>query len=209
MPRSPTLRNLLNAWMLDLGESRMDKIYGRRKRALFRDLPREIVEIGPGAGANLRYYAPGTRVIAIEPNPAMHGRLREGAARHGVDLEIRAIRGEVLDLPDALCEAVVGTLVLCSVEDPRRVVSEVHRILKPGGRFVFVEHVAALRGTGLRRVQDALHGPWRWLFDGCNLNRSTNLVLREAGFASIEMDCFLLAVPFVPARPHILGCAVK
>jgi SAM-dependent methyltransferase len=187
----------------------MDRTYGKRKRALFRDLPRQVVEIGPGAGANLRYYAPGTRVIAIEPNPAMHRRLRKNAARHGVDLEIRGIRGEVLDLPDASCGAVVGTLVLCTVEDPRRVVSEVHRILKPGGRFVFVEHVAAPQGTRLRRVQDALHASWRRFFDGCHLNRSTHLVLKEAGFASIEMDCFLLKVPFVPVRPHIFGQAVK
>jgi SAM-dependent methyltransferase len=209
MAGTRTLRGRFNSWILELGESNMDRIYGKRKRALFRDLPREVVEIGPGAGANLRYYAPGTRVIAIEPNPAMHGRLRKNAARQGVDLEIRGIRGEAVDLPDSSCEAVVGTLVLCTVADPRRVVSGVHRILKPGGRFVFVEHVAAPRGTGLRRVQDALYGPWSWLFDGCNLNRTTHLVLEEAGFASIEMDCFLLRVPFVPVRPHIAGRAVK
>jgi SAM-dependent methyltransferase len=203
------LRGRFNSWILDAGESNMDRIYGKRKRALFRDLPREVVEIGAGAGANLRYYAPGTRVIAIEPNPAMHGRLRKNAAHHRVDLEIRDIQGEAIDLPDSSCEVVVGTLVLCTVEDPRRVVSEIHRILKPGGRFVFVEHVAALPGTGLRSVQNALFRPWRWLFDGCNLNRSTHLVLKEAGFASIEMDCFLLRVPFVPVRPHIAGRAVK
>lgn len=209
MPPSLSLRGRFNSWILDVGEANMDRIYGRRKRALFRDLPREIVEIGPGPGANLRYYAPGTRVIAIEPNPAMHPRLRDNAARHGVDLEIRGIRGEAIDLPDASCEAVVGTLVLCTVEDPHRVVAEVYRILKPGGRFLFVEHVAAPRGTGLRAVQDAIHGPWRWLFEGCNPNRSTHLLLKEAGFSEIEMDCFQLRVPFLPVRPHIYGRAVK
>lgn len=206
---SPTLGDRFNAWLLDLLDDGMDRRYGARKRLLFRDLPAEIVEIGPGAGANLRYYPEGTRVIAVEPNAAAHGRLRERAARRGVDLEIRGIRGEALDLADASCDAVVGTLVLCSVEDPRRVLAEVHRILRPGGRFLFCEHVAAPPGTALRAAQDALRRPWRRLFGGCTLNRSTPALLREAGFASVEMDCFRLRPPFLPVSPHVFGQAVK
>lgn len=204
-----TLRGRCNAWLLDRLDNAMDRRYGARKRVLFRDLPPEIVEIGPGAGANLRYYPRGARVIAIEPNAAMHGRLRDNAARRDVDLEVRGVRGEAIDLGDASCDAVVGTLVLCSVEDPRRVLAEVHRILRPGGRFLFCEHVAAPPGTKLRRVQEALQRPWRWLFDGCHLNRSTPAFLREAGFASVEMDCFQLQPALQPAAPHVFGSAVK
>ncbi len=209
MVRGRTVRGRFNAWLLDLADEAMDRRYGARKRLLFRDLPAEIVEIGPGAGANLRYYPPGTRVIAVEPNLAAHGRLRDRAARRGVDLEIHGLRGEAIGLADASRDAVVGTLVLCSVEDPRRVLAEIHRILKPGGRFLFCEHVAAPPGTAARRAQDALHRPWRWLFDGCHLNRSTPALLREAGFASVEMDCFRLRPPFLPVAPHVFGVAVK
>ncbi|MDE0801680.1 MAG: class I SAM-dependent methyltransferase, partial [Acidimicrobiales bacterium] len=92
-----------------------------------------VVEIGPGAGPNMRYYAPGTSVIAVEPNPNMHAPLRASAAEHGVDLEIRTVQGERIDVDDASVDGVVGTLVLCGVDDPAAVVAEVRRILKPGG----------------------------------------------------------------------------
>ena len=93
-------KNNLNAWLLAGAEAYMHRKYGPRKRAIFGKLPREVVEIGPGTGANFRYYAPGTHLTAIEPNPAMHPRLRTSAARWGIDLTIRGLQGEHLDLPD-------------------------------------------------------------------------------------------------------------
>lgn len=199
----------MNAFFLDLLEDFMDRTYGRRKRTIFGGLPDRVVEIGPGPGANLRYYAPGTTVVAVEPNPMMHPPLRANAARLGIRLEIRGIRGERMDLESASVPAVVGTLVLCTVENPRQVVAEVHRILKPGGRFLFLEHVSAPPGSGLHRVQGVLQRPWRWLFEGCHLNRDTHRVLQEAGFARIDMDCFMLKTPLMPFTPHIFGMAVK
>jgi len=202
-------RNRLNAWLLAGAEAYMHRKYGPRKRAIFARLPRDIVEIGPGTGANFRYYPAGTRLTAIEPNPAMHARLRRSADRWKLDLTIRGLKGEALDLADGSVEAVVGTLVLCSVDDPRRVVSEIRRILKPGGRFLFLEHVAAINGTPLNRFQGLLARPWRWAFDGCHLNRETHRVLNQAGFSSLDMDCFMLATPAVMVTPHIFGVAVK
>ena len=202
-------RDRLNAWLLSGAEAYMHRKYGPRKRSIFGSLPREVVEIGPGTGANFRYYAPGTRLTAIEPNPAMHPGLRASAARGGIDLTIRGLKGELLDLADESVDAVVGTLVLCSVDSPRKVVAEIRRILKPGGRFVFLEHVAAMNGTSLNRFQGLLAKPWQWAFDGCHLNRETHRVLGQAGFAALDMDCFMLTTPAVMVMPHIFGVAVR
>lgn len=199
----------INAWLLHLADGTMDRLYGARKRAIYSRLPGTIVEIGPGAGANFRYYRRGIRVIAIEPNVSMHSRLRDKARRRGLNLDIRSIRGEQIDLPSQSVSAVVGTLVLCTVEDPGKVVSEIHRILKPSGRYIFLEHVAAMPRTRLRSLQERLQRVWRRLADGCRLNRESHLVIAGAGFAEVNMDCFTLRSRWLPFAPHIFGEAVK
>jgi SAM-dependent methyltransferase len=204
-----TRKHHLNAWLLDRAESYMHRKYGPRKKTIFGQLPPKVVEIGPGTGANLRYFPRGTALTAIEPNPAMHGPLRTSADRWGIDITIRGLKGEALDLADRSVDAVVGTLVLCSVEDPRQVMAEILRVLKPGGRFYFLEHVAAMNGTHLKRFQRTLAKPWRWLFDGCHLHRDTHVVIGEAGFDRVDMDCFMLDSPAVMIMPHVFGVAVK
>lgn len=202
-------RGSFNAFLLECLESYMDRVYGGRKRVIFAQLPLQIVEIGPGTGANFLYYRRGTKVTAVEPNPSMHPHLSAKAHRCGIELDIHTVPGEELDLAAESTEAVVGTLVLCSVENPSRVVAEVRRILKPGGRYVFLEHVAAPKGSHLRSLQDLLHEAWHWLFDGCNLNRDTHSILLDSGFSAVDMDCFMLRPAWVPVTPHIFGLAVK
>lgn len=197
-----------NAWLLGRGGDLMHRVYGRRKRALFGDLPPTVVEIGPGAGANLRYFDPGTKLIAFEPNPFTHCRLREEAAERGIELDLRYMPAERLDLPDASADVVITTLVLCSVHDPVRVLAEIRRILRPGGRFLFIEHVAGRAGSPVRTVQRLLRHPWHWLFDGCHVDRDTAATLEAAGFSSLELERFRLALPS-PVRPHIVGVAVR
>jgi SAM-dependent methyltransferase len=206
---SSTAQGRLAAALLHRAEGYMDRKYGPRKRAVFATLPDEILEVGAGTGANMRYYRSGTRLIAVEPNPQMHPHLRKNAARYQIALDIRQRYGESMDLADESVPAVVGTLVLCSVADPRQVVEEVHRVLKPGGPYIFFEHVAALPGTGLRSLQDRIARLWQWLFDGCHLNRNTHRILSEAGFSALDMDCFKLRSPLLPVTPHIFGTAVK
>jgi SAM-dependent methyltransferase len=202
-------RASLSARLLHLADGIMDRLYGPRKRAIYGRLPSTILEIGPGAGANLRYYAPGTRVIAIEPNPGMHPLLKSRAAQRGLDLHIRGIKAEYMDLPDSSVPVVIGTLVLCTVDDPQRVVHQIRRILQPGGRYIFLEHVAALPGTRLRNLQDILLRPWRRVFEGCHLNRETNRVIRQAGFARVDMECFMMQSRWLPFAPHIFGMALN
>ncbi len=203
------IRGRFHAWFLSATEEGMHRLYGARKRKLFASLPGSIVEVGAGTGANCRYYESGTSLIAVEPNLRMHERLAANAQHRGVDVEIRGLKGERLDLPSQSADAVVCTLVLCSVDNPAAVVSEIMRVLKPGGRYVFLEHVAAPAGTALRTLQNALQRPWTWWFEGCRPNRETESTLREAGFSALEIDHFRVRSPFVHCAPQIAGVATR
>jgi SAM-dependent methyltransferase len=203
------IRGRINAWFFRAVDGYMHRKYRDVKRELFGGLPRTVLEIGAGGGANLRYLDPGTHVVAIEPNPHMHGPLRAAAARHRVTVDIRAAVAERIPLPDASVEAVISSLVLCSVSDPRRALAEIRRVLRPGGRFWCVEHVAAPEGSFLARVQRAVRGPWRWLFEGCETQRDVAALLREAGFASVEIRPFTLPTAFVPVRPQLAAVALR
>ncbi len=180
---------------------------GTRKRELFADLPREVVELGAGAGASMRYLSPGSRLVAIEPNPHTHEALRRKAAHHGVELEVREESAEAIGLPTASVDAVICTLVLCTVDDPAAALAEVQRILRPGGRFVFIEHVRSAPGP-LRAMQRVLQRPWRYTFDGCHLDRDTQGTIEAAGFADVRVERFRLGGAFVPVWPQISGVAV-
>lgn len=203
------IRSRIEARLLDAGAKQTHVRHGKRKQAVIGAMTGTIVEIGAGTGANMRYYADGVRVIAIEPNPAMHPRLRSQAERHGVDLEIRTLRGEGVDFDDGHADAVVGTLVLCGVDDPRQVLSEVHRVLKRGGTFFFHEHVVAPAGTWTRRVQRVLKRPHRWMFNGCEVDRDTARVLRNAGFDSIEIEEVDVGGDGLYFRHQIIGTATR
>lgn len=202
--RPAWLRRLF-AWATARGEATAARLYGDRKRALFADLAGAVLEIGPGAGANLPYFPRGIRWIGVEPNPFMHRHLREQAARLGLGVELRAGTAEQLPVPDASVDAVVGTLVLCSVADPEAALGEIRRVLRPGGRFIFIEHVAAPRGSRLRRVQQAIRPAWRFAADGCHPDRETRAAIEDAGFAAVRLEHF--RAPVVVVGPHIAGVA--
>ncbi len=187
----------------------MNRLHDERKRSFFASLPSSVVELGPGTGANFAYYPRGTQVIAIEPNERMWPDLRARAQEFGIELELRGLRGENIDLASGSAEIVVCTLVLCSVDEPKRVVDEALRILRPGGRFVFIEHVAAPVGSVLRAVQNGMARPWSWLFEGCCPNRETVSVLNSAGFSSIEVERFEVRSLFMHVSPHAAGMAIK
>ena len=145
------------------------------------------------------------RWIGVEPNPFFHDRLRARGDRLGIDVDVRAATAEALPVADHSVDAVISSLVLCSVRDPAAALREVRRVLRPGGRFVFVEHVAAPHGTGLHVAQRALSPVWRALSDGCHPDRDTGRLIEAAGFAAVDLRRFRLPVPIM--GPHIAGVA--
>jgi SAM-dependent methyltransferase len=203
------VRGRLNAFGLRLLDGWMHARYGGWKERLFADLPDTVVELGPGAGANLRYLRTGTRLVGLEPNLGAHRLLRRAAARHGIALELHAASAERIPFPDASADAVISSLVLCSVADRSRVLSEVRRILRPGGRFLCLEHVAAPPGSLVGRVQRLVAPPWGWLFDGCDPHADTVAQLEAAGFRSVTIERFTLDTLAIPVRPTIAAVAVR
>ena len=178
-----------------------------RKQRIFAGLPREVVEIGPGAGANLPYLPAGSTLVAIEPNQYMHRSLQDAAHRHGVHLDLRERMAEQTGLPDDSVDTVISSLVLCSVQDPAAVLAEIRRILRPGGTFRFLEHVVAGAGTPTRAAQRILRRPWAWIFEGCSCERDLEQSIRAAGFASVTLDRYRVHTPFLPFNTHIAGIA--
>ena len=106
------VRGRLNAAISRTSSTYGHLLPGQRKRRLFASLPPALAQIGPGTGANLRYYRPGTRLTAIEPNRHMHSPLRKAAQRHGTEPELRDERADATGLPDASVDAVVSALAM-------------------------------------------------------------------------------------------------
>jgi ubiquinone/menaquinone biosynthesis C-methylase UbiE len=205
----PKFMHRLFAWFMHSSDDLMHKAYGERKQQTFNTLSGKVAEIGPGAGANFRYYPKGLDVTGIEPNPFMHPYMRDAAAQHSVNLTIHECGGELLPLEENVFDTVVCTLVLCSVDDPHAVVRESKRILKPGGRFLFIEHVAAKAGSTRRTVQNLIRPAWNIIGDGCCPNRETWKILENAGFSLCHIEHFQGDVPIPFIKPHIAGYAVK
>lgn len=207
--RTHALRGPANAAFFSVAGGLLGRLLRPAKSRVFTDLPDHVVELGSGVGANLPYLAPGSTLLAVEPNPAMHAALRRAARRHGVRLELHDAPAERLPLADASTDLVMSSLVLCSVSDPTQVVREVRRVLRPGGRFLFVEHVAAPEGSRLRGLQRLLRHPWAWCFEGCSCERDLASVVRAAGFADVRLESYRLRSPFLPFNTQIAGVATE
>jgi ubiquinone/menaquinone biosynthesis C-methylase UbiE len=178
-----------------------------RKRHLLSGLSGTLVEIGSGTGPNLQYLPEHLTIVGIEPNPFMHRHFLEEARTRVSPPHLIQGLAEHLPFADETVDVVLSTLVLCSVPDLQRVFAEVIRVLKPGGKLLFLEHVAAEEGTRLRRVQGILQPLWGWIGDGCQLNRSTGTELEKAGFRQVQIDQFVVPLPLV--SHHISGVAEK
>jgi ubiquinone/menaquinone biosynthesis C-methylase UbiE len=201
------LRARLFAKMMARGNDTHDRQITPYKRRLLADLHGDLVEIGPGAGANFEFYAPDVRWVGVEPNPYMFPYLRAAAVQHGIAIDLRTGYTEALPVADQSADVVVSTLVLCSVRDIQATLAEIRRVLRPGGKYAFIEHVAAPAGSGLRRLQNGIRPLWSFVTDGCQPNRELWRSLEAAGFSQVAIEHFTVNVPIV--GPHIAGYAIK
>jgi ubiquinone/menaquinone biosynthesis C-methylase UbiE len=172
---------------------------------LLADLSGTVLEVGAGTGANVPHYpASVDRLVLSEPDAHMRRLLR---ARHGVEAEQAAV--DALPMADESFDAVVATLLLCSVSDQAGALAEIWRVLRPGGRYVFIEHTAAVDDPRRYRLQRWVEPVWRRVADNCHTTRRTDQAIAAAGFTMerIERGSIRKAFPWV--RPSVRGVARK
>ncbi len=201
------LRRRFHAWLLSKHNAKYERIVAEYKRNLLSDLRGDVLEIGPGSGANLPYYSSPIRWAGIEPNLYMHRYLREKAGVRDLPIDLRTGIAEEIVFDGGSFDAVVTTLVLCSVSDLALSLQEILRVLRPGGKFVFIEHVAAPAGSRTRHLQRWIRPLWKVIGDGCQPDRETWTAIGQAGFHNVDIQHF--RVPFPIVGPHIRGVALK
>lgn len=181
------------------------------RERLLAGLVGRVIEVGAGNGLNFAHYPDTvTEVIAVEPEPYL--RARAILAAKNAAIKVAVVDGDAEHLPseDASIDAAVTSLVLCSVANPSAALSEILRVLRPGGELRFYEHVLA-SDARLARVQRLVDPIWTRFAGGCRLTRNTLDVIQAAGFIIDECEQFLFQ-PCLPAKlaaPHILGMAHK
>lgn len=158
-----------------------------------------VLEIGAGEGENFGAFDHDVEWIGLEPDAGRRAELAVRARGWGHRSEVLDAVAERIPLPDASVDAVVGTYVLCSVDDQAAALAEVRRVLRPGGRVVFVDHVVAPPRTFKRALQRAVTPISARFCHNCHWDRDTGRALADAGFAGDHVR--LVRVPSFPLGP--------
>ncbi|XP_077184779.1 thiol S-methyltransferase TMT1A [Paroedura picta] len=192
----------------------------RHKQDLFRNMmdfadpsgKLSVLELGTGTGTNFQFFPPNCRITCTDPNPHFKERLAKSMAKNK-HLEygnfITTPGEDLSQIPDASVDVVVCTLVLCSVKNVEAVLREICRVLKPGGAFYFLEHVAAERSSWSFFWQQVYRPTWALVFDGCSLTRAIWADIEKASFSEIKLKHIHAPFPWTPIQAHIVGYAVK
>jgi ubiquinone/menaquinone biosynthesis C-methylase UbiE len=184
--------------------------FAARRQRLLAELGGVVVEVGAGDGGNFAHYrAAVTQVVAVEPEPRLRAAAGSAGSRAPVPVVVVAGVAEHLPIGDARADAVVFTLVLCSVNQLDRAVDEAFRVLRPGGRLVLAEHVRA-PGRGWARVQDVLDATiWPRISGGCHLGRDPRAALVRGGFEIVSEEPYRLPRRASPVSFHVSLTARK
>ncbi len=163
------------------------------------NLTGEVVEIGFGSGLNVPVYPEGvTKVVAVEPSLTARKLARERVEASNIPIEFSGLDGQHLPLPDASADSALSTFTLCTIPDAGQALAELHRVLKPGGTFGFVEHGLS-PDPAIRRWQNRLNSTQRRLAGGCNLNRDIDQLIAAHGFTINQLETFEMPGPKLAA----------
>lgn len=181
------------------------KVLSKKRKELLSALSGNILEAGCGTGVNFPLYSKKARVLACDPSEAMLEKSEKRMIREKINAEIELIRGGITDKELALrikpssLDAVVCTLVLCTIPAPEKVLKQLYNWLKPGGKLILLEHIRSKSKSG-NILQDLITPVWKHLAEGCHLNRATDEIAKEAGFLVEKENYFRYLVPFYEAE---------
>jgi ubiquinone/menaquinone biosynthesis C-methylase UbiE len=196
------------ALMYDRMSDKVEKAgLGTLREQLLSTASGRVLEIGGGTGANLRYYGASVESLTVtEPEPAMLKRLQRRAQAEGSRATILRAPAEDIPFGDDSFDTAVSTLVLCGVDDQQRALREIRRVLRPGGRFLFIEHVRS-DDDDLAKLQDRMNGINR-IVARCECNRATLRSIEAEGFEVTQLEQTMLPKAPKFVRPLIVGVAV-
>ncbi len=184
----------------------------RHRDELLAGLSGRVIEVGAGTGSNFAHYPPAVEeVVAVEPEPYLRERARAAATHADVRIEVRDGVADRLPAGDASFDAAVACLVLCTVPDQARALSELRRVLRPGGELRFYEHVLSKR-PALALSQRAVDRVfWPRAFGGCHTARDTTAEIAAAGFEiEDQRHMWVNPVPIAfPVASHAIGRACR
>ena len=196
------------AALADPLSARWERKHGAElRRKLLAEARGRVLELGVGTGQSFPHYPEVDALVGIEPSEPMLRRARERAVESGRDVTLVEASAEELPFEDDSFDTVVTMAVLCTVDDPERSLEEIRRVLRPGGRFRFSEHVRS-HDPKLARWQDRLERPWGFVAGGCHPNRRTLETIEAAGFEVRDLEQGeLTGLPRL-VRPYVMGTAV-
>lgn len=169
------------------------------RQQLLKNVSGEILEIGFGTGLNLPFYPDSvSKITTIDPNPGMKKRARSRIATSNIEVDFQILNGENLPMADASFDSVVCTWTLCSITRVEQAIAEVHRLLKPKGKFFFIEHGLS-KDPPIQAWQNRLTPIQKVVADGCHLNRNIQHLVQQK-FSQVTIEQF-----YAPKLPKVIG----
>lgn len=200
----PRSRPLFARWYGVLARRAERGEVGNRRRVLLGQASGWVLDVGTGTGESFKHLPPTVcQLVALEPDPAMLRQARQHLGEANVPVCLVQSSSELLPFGTGTFDTVVTCLVLCTVGDLATTTAELHRVLRPGGRLLLMEHVRA-SDEGLADWQDLVERPWSWLHGGCRPNRPTLDAVEGAGFRFGPLERYGFAV-----LPHVQGVAER
>ena len=221
-------RRLFGFLWSNFSSKRFRRVLDPVKEDLFRDLKNilsrdpslaskgpgclRILEIGAGDGANFEYYPSGSHLTSVEPNPYFEKHFKENSQCFSSIVMEKFIRGcaeDMREVPSSSIDVVVSTHVLCSVSDIDKCLKEIHRVLVPGGKFVFLEHVSFQSCRTSYLLQVLIEPFWRLFSDGCRLTLKPEQVTEFPGMTSQRSDLVVIEGLYHVLKVHVVGISMK
>ena len=195
-----SIRSRVKPWLLDLAMRQMDPL----RADTIEEAQGDVLEIGFGTALNLRYYGSDVKtLVGLDPmDVANVGKVQRRIQSAAFPIERKALRADGgLPFDQGRFDTVVTTWTLCSIPEVAAALREMRRVLKRGGKYLFIEHGRA-ESDSTARWQDRINPFWNRVCDGCNINRKIDRLVLDGGFELKSLDRFRAKGPGIAAQMY-------